>query len=322
MNFKQNFFNIFKSLNPYNYIELSNNRITLVLRYFFFLVMLLVTTLFLISVPYLYNADKYVSGGSSHFDVLTFQANLQVKEPFNIMAEPLMRVDKTGTNSSDAAVLITPEKISYKKFFLFGAERSVPLNNTIDVVNSQDARNLVVKGMYFILPSVFFWSVVFWMIYFLAIIIFTYILVMMASGSLRIDASAVHLFKLTIYTSTILIITQLALLIFYKNMVIPIAAYWIFIMFVIFLWYDNPPGRGGAVRSRSTNGGEDDSDSSSSKTDSIFGSKKKVSGFSYGTSSSGKSSKPDSFDVDERGNLKSSKKKRSFDEENDGYVEL
>ncbi|HYD02837.1 MAG TPA: hypothetical protein VEC16_00910 [Alphaproteobacteria bacterium] len=320
MSLKQNFFNIFKSLNPYNYIELSNNRITLVFRYFFFLVMLLVTTLFIVSVPYLYNADKYVSGGSSHFDALSFQANIQVKEPFNIMAEPLIRVDNSGTNASDVAVLITPEKVSYKKFFFFGAQKSVPLNRTIDVVNSKDAQDLVVKGMYFILPSIFFWSVVFWILYFLAIIIFTYILVMMASGSLRIDASAVHLFKMSVYTSTILIITQLALLIFYKNMIIPIAAYWIFIMFVIFLWYDNPPGRGGAVRSRSTNGGEDDSDSSGSKTDSIFGSKKKVSGFSYGTSS--KSQKMDSYDVDERGNLKGQKRKKSFDEENDGYVEL
>jgi hypothetical protein len=322
---KTNFFNIFKSLNPFNYIELSNNRISTVLKYFLFMIVFCVTMLFIISIPKIYSISEYISGNARNFDTLSVSSSLQVSQSFNLLSHPLIIVESNNNKTlDDELFIINSDELLYKKYFLFGKSKSVPLDRSVDFVNSASAQRLLVVGMIFLLPSILFWSVVFWTGYFIVILFFTYLLVMMASGSLRIDASAVHLFKMSIYATTVLVLSQIVMLPFYSSIITPIALYWLFITCIIFLWYDNPPGRGGSVvRNRS----DDDSSSDSSygsKSRDIFGSSKSSSGSkSGGIFGSKSSSKQDSYDVDEHGNLKSSsKRKKSFDNDNDGYVEL
>ena len=204
-------------------------------------------------------------------------------------------------------VLITPDTISYKRYLVFGAIREIPLTGGVDVASSERARTLISLGILFILPALFFWAVIFSIVYFGVIILITYILILIMAGLFRIESTLLKLIKLCIFASTPFILLQLVLMPFFRIFVLPLAAYWILVFIVIFLWHDDKvKGRGGGYV---TFGHSEKKD--------IFG------GGDSGSRSKRKVDVKDKYDVDEDGNLKSSSRRhKSVDEDNEDYVEL
>ncbi|MGV8141200.1 MAG: hypothetical protein ACP5NW_02025 [Candidatus Woesearchaeota archaeon] len=310
MNFKPHFYTLIKSLNPYNYQELSEQKFSSAVKYFSFVVFFSVVIMFLLLIPYFYYTGANISKSVAHFDNFTVSSDFELKESFNLLSDPVVKFDSEGSNMTNELVLITPDMISYKRYLIFGAPREIPFGEGIDVASSERARALISLGILFILPALFFWAVIFSLVYFSVIILITYILILIMAGLFRIESTLSKLFKLCIFASTPFIMLQLILMPFFRIFMLPLAAYWILVFVVIFVWHDD------RSKGRSREEGYVSFDHNEKKD--IFGSHK-----SQGYKSQGKTDSRDQYDVDERGNLKSSvKRHKSVDEENEDYVEL
>jgi len=311
MDLKSKFYTIFRTLNPYNHQELSENKLATVLKYYFFIIIFSVLLMFVLFIPNIYSARSNVASGLEHFDNLTVNSQFNVKESFNILSDPVIRFEQSDDNVSNNLVVITPDSLFYKRYIFFGEQRGVSLNKNVDVANSDRAQKIISIGFFFLLPALLFWAVVFSIVYFAVIIFVTYLLVMTISGVMRIDVSMLRLLKMCIYASTIFILLQLVLMPFIRVFILPLIVYWLLVIIILFLWQDS------MFKSRKTSSDDREIFSSHEGHKNIFG--------GSGISRHDGVEKRDSYDVDEHGNMKASataKRHRSFDEENDGYVEL
>jgi hypothetical protein len=313
MDLKSKFYTIFKALNPYNYKELAENKFSQVLKYYFFIILLSVIIMSLLFIPFLYYTGSYVAESVSHFDNLTVNSDFKLKESFNILSNPVIRFETENKNMTNELVLITPEHVSYKHYLIFGAERDIPLIRGVDIANSARAKTLISLGVFFLLPSLFFWILVLSIVYFTIIILITYLFVLIITGLLRMSLSMFKLLKLCIYAATIFIVLQLLLMPFFRIFWLPLTAYWLLVVIILFLWRDE------SSREERNEERSNTFNHHGGKTKEIFGSK------SESSSKIGRKTEvQDEYEVDEKGNLKgsgSSKKHRHSDED-DGYVEL
>ncbi len=326
MDLKSKFYTVFKSLNPYNYQELSEHKFSSVLTYFFFIIFFGVLITSLMFIPFLYSTGSFVSESVSHFENFTVSSNFKLRESFNLMSDPVIRFEAEKKNMTNELVLISPDFVSYKRYLVFGAQKDVPLAHGVDVAGSARAKALITLGVFFLLPSLFFWGTIFSIVYFSIIILLSLLFVLLICGLLRISIDFMRLLKLCMYASTIFILLQLFLLPFFRIFWLPLLAYWLLVLIVLFLWRDDIiSGKQRHKRDYDTQEDGRDEDYSSktsshhgNKTKEIFGSKS-----DSGFKSSHKIESRDSYDVDENGNLKgSSKKHKHNSEDDDGYVEL
>lgn len=311
MNFKPLFYTLFKSLNPYNYKELIENKFSQIIKYCFFILFFAIFLTFILLIPAIYSTNEYISQGTSHFDNIILRSDVSVKDSFNILNTPLIRFENNTNNITDEFLLITPETISYKSYLFFGSQKDITLKQDVDLASNERAKKAIGLIFFFMLPSLLFWSIIFSMIYFTIIIFLTLIVMLMISGILRINIGISRLLKVCMYSSTVLILLQLLLMPFFKVFALPLAIYWILILVVLFVLRDNFEDN----KNRRSNY---NSDNKESKTKSIFGQNKS-------SSNSRKINTPiqDSYDVDANGNIKgSSKKSRKYSDDDDGYVEL
>lgn len=318
MDLKSLFYTIFKTLNPHNHQELTENKLLTVLKYYFFIIIFSVLLMFLLFVPQIYSARTYVEQGIEHFDNLTVSSEFSIKDSFNVLSDPLIKFDMSKSNDTKEMISITPDTVYYKKYLVFGQYKSLPLTKNVDVVSSDRAQKLISLGFFFILPSLFFWAVVLSMAYFAVIILVTYLLVITISSMLRINVSLLRLLKMCIYASTIFILLQLLLMPFFRMFILPLAAYWILVIVILFLWQDS------MFKSRGNRDDKDVFGGHSSKNKGIFDDESHDFSPSKRHEHDSIHSK-DHYDVDERGNIKNSgsaKRRKNFDEENEGYVEL
>jgi len=314
MDLKSKFYTIFKSLNPYNYKELAENKFTQVLKYYFFIILLSVIIMSLMFIPFLYYTGSYVAASVSHFNNLTIKSDFALKDSFNIMSDPVIRLEADNKNMTNEFVLITPDHLSYKRYLIFGAEQDIPLMRGVDVANSTRAQTLISLGVFFLLPSLFFWVLVLSIVYFTIIILITFLFVLIVTGLFRMSFSISKLFKLCFYSATIFILLQLLLMPFIRIFWLPLTAYWLLVLIILFLWRDE------SLRADRDEGHSGSSyGHHGSKTRDIFGDKSE-SGFR----AEHKVQVQDEYDVDEKGNLKGSSgsKKHKHSDDDDGYVEL
>jgi len=316
MDFKPLFYTIFKSLNPYNYKTLVGQKFSQILKYYFFILFLTILLMFVLFIPTIYSTTNYVSRGIGHFDNLTLSSNFVLKDSFNALNAPLVRFENVNSTITNEFILITPETVSYKSYLFFGSQRDVILKHNTDLTTDDRAKMWLGLLFFFMLPSLLFWSIIFSIVYFTVIILLTLIVMLMISGVFRINIKIASLLKVCIYSSTIFILLQLLLMPFYRIFALPLAVYWLLILVILFVLKDNLD-----TSKRDVHGAHYTNNSSSSKNDSIFGSRR--SSTSSISSSKNRIEERDSYDVDENGNIRgSSKKSKHISDDDDGYVEL
>jgi hypothetical protein len=288
MDFKKFFYAIFKSLNPESYNELKEERVSFAIKYFFFAIMLSVIIMFILFIPSITVFPKTIDQASQNFERLDINFSFEPKQSFILSQDPLIRVSTTSANLTNERVLITPDAAYYKQFYYFGNIVSKPLNKDLSIQNPSKFRQQMTGVLFFILPSLFFWSTIFFAIYFIVIIACTFLLALIFQFIINRKYIPVqNLFKMAIYASTILILVQVILLPFYRLFIIPLVAYWLLFVIAILRYKDDgkmPP---------KTQGG---------KSRDVFAN--------------------DTVDVDPQGNMKGRKRKKSYEEENEGYVEM
>ncbi|MEM4638175.1 MAG: DUF1189 family protein [Candidatus Woesearchaeota archaeon] len=282
MNFKELSYNVFKSLNPESYNELLERKLSSAFKYFLFLLFISFLLFILILMPVLYSIPSYFDSKVANFEELNINFSFKLKEPFYIVESPAVRVEQSGSNLTNARILITEDGIFYRSFFYFGEKKVIPLKDHYDITQE---KNRFVKTLLFILPSIIFWATLFFIFYISLIIIFTVIIAFIILMFINYRIGFVKVLKIALYCSTILVFTQLLLLPFIKSLLLPLAAYWLLIILVLFLYKDEKKVKGVNVS---------DYDEKPYK--------KK--GLDYSS---------------EKGSVV--KKKKSFNEENEGYIE-
>jgi hypothetical protein len=291
MELKHLFYTLFKSLNPESHRELHERTFGYAFKYFFFILVVSMILMMLLFIPKFLSWPSDIAQESRNFEKMDVNFTFSLLKSFNIMEDPLVKVEKKGVNFTNEKILMTEEGIYYRQYFFFGASRFLPLNEGFDF-KSGIAESSVSTLIWLLLPSIIFWSLIFFAIYFIVIVMITFFVFMIFSWAFRITLGWTRVLKSAIYASTVLILLQLILMPFFRTVLIPIVAYWILLLIVILILKDEMHPHG-----------KSDFFVESSHHKDVF-------------------KKHESFDVDESGNLKSGKRKKSFDEENDGYVEL
>ena len=280
---KEYFYTIFKSLNPESYSELVGKSMGDAIKYFFFITTFSILMMFILFIPGIINFQSSMESKFSNFDSMTVNYSFQLKQPFNLLDDPLIKVADDNYSMSNERVLITDEAIFYKQFLFFGKPVEFPVEKDFDIAKSVIAKSNLNKFLVFLLPSLFFWTFIFSFTYFFCVIIFTYMIALVASYALRLEINWASLMKCTIYAATVMISVQLMLMPFVRIFFIPLAAYWILLVLILLLFRNAPKAASSKIAS--------------------------------------KHSKAEHFDVDENGNVKG-KHRKSYEEENDGFVEL
>lgn len=235
MSFKDLFYTIFKSLNPEAYTDLLERKLTNVFKYFLFLLFISFFLFFLILIPVFYSIPSYFDSKLSKFEELNVNFSFKIKEPFYLSESPAIRVEQSGSNLTNTNILITEDGIFYKSFFYFGEKKVIPLREHYDLTQE---KSKFLKVLLFIIPSIFFWGMLFFIFYFLLIILFTILISFVILMIINYNIGFVKLLKLCLYSSTILVFSQLLILPFIKSIIMPLVAYWLLILLILFLYKD------------------------------------------------------------------------------------
>ena len=255
--------------------------------------------MFILFIPSIANFKNFITQKESNIQNFDVNVSVQFKNSFNLINDPFIQVansDDTNISFHNQRALITEEGIYYRQFFFFGSVEKMTFEKNSNLADSEKFSASFEKTLIFLLPSLLFWGFLFFVVYFAIIILVTFVLGLIFGSLFRVMIEPLRMFKTSIYSATILIALQLILMPFYRLIWLPLIAYWLLFIIIIFLLKDETVPHG---KSRVF-------------TDSKADSKRNI--FSNSKNDS------DYDSDDERPALK--KKKKSYEEENDGYVEM
>lgn len=244
MAFKELFYTIFKSLNPESYDELTHRQLSDSIKYFFFITFLSSLLAFILLLPALYSMPGYWNDKVSNFEELNINFSFQLKDSFYLLDDPAIRVEQTGSNLTGARVLITEDGIFYKSFIFFGQKKVIPLHDSYNLAEQQPKFSRLV---FFIIPAIIFWAMVFFTLYFLVVVLISVLLSSIILWSLGSRIRFITVLKIGLYASTILVLLQLLLLPFLRTVFIPLIAYWLLLLIILFLLRDEHKSHGSYV---------------------------------------------------------------------------
>lgn len=307
MDIKKNFLTILKSINPYSYDELVDRRFSDAIKYLIFVLIVATTISLVLFVPKLFFMTEDIRLAYDNFDSASINAEYSFNQSFILIDDPIIRFDHNNSMGDETA-LITDDSLYYRKFLLFGPVTSIQINKIVDLKSGDSlTKNLVL----FLLPSLFFWGFILFTIYFVLVILLMILFGLIFLWIARINIKILRVIKIAMYSSTIFICLQLIILPFYRMIYVPVIAYVIIFILVLFVYKEEESVQG----SGKNNFSKKNIFSDEGRKESFY-IKKKSSQFKN-------SDNQMNFDVDDNGNLKkSSFKKKSFEEENDGYVML
>ncbi len=321
MTIKDMFNTLIKTFNPDSYKELDEYPFSKTMKYFGFILFWSLVVMFLLFIPALISFPSFWQDTTSHFDKLELNYDVSVKDTFNVLNDPMIRISKDRINLTNERLLITENSVYYKQFFFFGRTETAPLEKQTDLM-LQDAQVNTGLMLLFAIPSLFFWLFVFFSIYFWIVIFITFSLGMLFSWILKLNHGASSILKFAAYSSTILVLLQLILMPFFRLFFLPIIIYWILFLIVLLITKQerDEKGRGSERRYDRKHGRREREDIFAPHQSTRHSKSKDI--FANHSDSSSKS-KSNSYDVDERGNIKlSQKKKNSSDDSYDDYVML
>lgn len=240
MAIKDLFHTIFKSLNPESYDELNQRQLSDSIKYFFFIMIISLLLMFILFVPSLLSFSDYWSDKSSNFDSLKVNFSFQLKQSFYLFDDPLVRVEQSGSNLTDSRIIITEDGIFYKSFIFFGDKKRISLNSDYDFTETNPD---ISKLIFFLLPSLIFWSIILFMIYLIVIVVTSMLIFGILAWTVGYRMKPSRIIKICLYASTVLIILQTILMPFFRTIIIPVVAYWVLLLIILILFRDDNQSR-------------------------------------------------------------------------------
>lgn len=230
---KEMFYTVFRSLNPDGYEELTKEPLFKAVKYFFFITILSTLIMLMLLLPALYSLPGYWNDKVQNFEQLNIDFGFTLKQPFYLMEDPAIRVEQSGSNMTDSRILISEDGIFYRSFIFFGEKKVIPLKDTYNL--AQDGPDIS-KLVLFLLPALVFWGLIFFLAYFIVVVLISVMLAWIISAILGSRFDFTIMLKIGFYASTILVLTQLLLMPFLRTVFIPLIAYWLLLIIVLFLF--------------------------------------------------------------------------------------
>ena len=234
MQFKELFYTIFKALNPESYPQLTEKPLKDAVKYFFFVSILVLVVMFILLIPSMLTFPNFWAEKTANFERLDVNFTFKLREPFYLLQDPSIRVEQSGNNLTTARVLITEDGVYYRSFFFFGQKKAIPLDRTWDLAAQPDISGF----FFFMLLSLVFWSSLLFISYSIFLILVGFLVAYVMSWIFGVFIKPSRALKISVYASTILILTQLLLMPFFRTFFLPIIAHWLLIAIAVLLMRD------------------------------------------------------------------------------------
>lgn len=234
MNFRHYFKTLLSSFNPNSYKTLASRSLADSFNYFFFVLIFSIALMVVLFIPYSLSFSDNLHKNFESIETFVIDINLSTARPVIITDYPRVILDTQKENLSGELVLISKNSIQYNKYYFFGKEE-VSLDELKDLKQHQKkAETIMVSILVFMVPAIAVFA-------FLLFAIKNLVLVFAVSfiGFIVFKLTSYHvkffsLIKAAIYASTIMIIPEIALLLFYPAFIITTPLF--IILFILASW--------------------------------------------------------------------------------------
>lgn len=235
------------SLNPLSYKQLSTKPIIDAFRYLLLLLFFSFLVMSILFVPLLYNLSSHFSETLSKFSELKLNPSIATTEP--VMLIPGILVDTTGNATEPNPVLITGERAEwlslrcfvFKPLCLLQSKeeriKSVELQKANDLIaNKEVFSKLMQFFVLFLAPTLLLFFYILFLVKYVFIILLFSFFTFVITRMLLFEINAKAILNTAIYSSTIMIISEVLNLRFNLELFyIPLIAYVIFFITGIYL---------------------------------------------------------------------------------------
>jgi hypothetical protein len=227
----------FKSLNPFRYKELITQRKRDVISYFFSLLFFAILLGWIFSIPTLGYLPQKIDDSLAKFTKFTVTGiEVETNETIMLLKSPRVVLDfRAVPESHDAFLVITSQDIYLRKLSPDFLQLKLYNTTKIPVEQYSDLLadfNSMKKGiwifLFFMLPSIFFFVYVLNLIKFAAILAVSYVAALVYRALARKSLNLEVLLKVTIFSSGIMIFSDIALAPFVDLGFLPIVLFLIY----------------------------------------------------------------------------------------------
>ncbi len=233
MNIKEFIFTIFKSLNPDSFKKLIEGKFKDALLYFTFLILFALIISSILFMPKLIALPDAINEKFSKFNYFNISINQEMNEPLTLMEEPLIVIDTTKERNRTNEFLLITENYIFRKG-LFREEKTEIKSFSNILYNKEKIMKFVLYSLIILLPSIFIIAYAFFFIKYILIILITWAIAILILKLTKHKFSLLKIFKIGIYSSTIMILLEIIPLPFIRLRLIPFIVY--LAIFSIAVW--------------------------------------------------------------------------------------
>ena len=235
MNVKYYVKTLLASFNPKSYRNLTNRKLKEAFNFFFLTVVLSLILFFILYIPYIFIFSNNFTEKFDQISVFKLDTEVEHTQPVQLASTPLIILDLNQENFTKGDILITKNHIYYKKYAWFG-EESIDLNQLADLkLHQQKTQSLLITLMVFLLPAIL---ALLFIAFTLKNIILAFVLTFISYIIYRITlhhVKFISLFKAAIYATSIMLILDTILILFFPILWAPFILY--IILFIFASWW-------------------------------------------------------------------------------------
>lgn len=227
----------FKSLNPFKYNELLIYKKREVSAYFIYLVFFAIFLGGIFSIPTLGYLPQKIDESLAKFTKFAVTGiDIETNEAIMLLKNPRIVLDfRNEPEPHDAFILITKQDMFIRKFspsireFTLYNTTKIPVETYSDVLNDF---NMMKQGiwifLFFMLPSIFFFVFVLNLVKYIVILFLAYVLTLIFRTIARKHYNLETLYKTTIYSSGIMIVSDITLAPFFDLGLVPLGLFLVY----------------------------------------------------------------------------------------------
>ncbi len=224
MNIKEFIFTIFKSLNPDSFKKLIEGKFKDSLQYFSLLILFALIISSILFMPKLVALPATIDEKFSKFNYFNISIEQEMNEPLTLTENPLIVIDTTQERNRTNEFLLITENYIFRKG-LFREEKTEITSFSNILYNKEKIMKFVLYSTLILIPSIFILAYLFFFIKFILIILATWGLAILILKLTKHKFKILKIFKIGIYSSTIMVLLEIIPLSFIRLRLIPLIIY-------------------------------------------------------------------------------------------------
>ena len=225
------FKNLFRSLSPFSYSELTRNGFGSILRHFALMMLLMVTLSSLLYLPKFMLVPYQANNEFNKFETFSIETDVVTREPVDF---GFVKIDTDGPEKDKIKGIYVNDQVMQVQFLPWGGPSTVNLDDLKDVLrNRETIRANMILLTILLIPYMYFLVLFYHIIKFLFLAVFTGILMIMLIRTGKGDVSGIKVFKISLY-GTIVLTLELFLQVFniswWAHSLLPYLLYLVFVL--------------------------------------------------------------------------------------------